>query len=136
MNMSIFAVNWLGLAGGIIWSVVLGMIWYSPRVFFPMWQKAEGITDEDMKNANPAKSMIFGLIANSFSVYVMGIVLNLTGVSSVLGGLAVSSLVSLGLITAAEINNGAFRMTKAVVFLIDGGYRLLMMAGAGILLSV
>lgn len=134
--MSIFAVNWLGLAGGIIWSVVLGMIWYSPRVFFPMWQKAEGITDEDMKNANPAKSMIFGLIANSFSVYVMGIVLNLTGVSSVLGGLAVSSLVSLGLITAAEINNGAFRMTKAVVFLIDGGYRLLMMAGAGILLSV
>jgi len=134
--MSILVVNWAALFGGILWSLVLGMVWYSPRVFFKIWQEAEGITDEDMANANSGKAMIFGLIANSLSVYVLGIIINLVEVGSTAEGIALSALLSLGLITAAEINNGAFRMTKPVVFLIDGGYRLLMMMGAGFLLSL
>ncbi len=136
MDASIFIVSWLGLAGGIVWSIVLGMTWYSPKVFFKPWQEAEGITDEDMAAANPVKSMIFGMIANSLSVYVLGIVLNLTGAAGPLPAAGVAALLSLGLVTATEINNGAFRMTKPVVLLIDGGYRLLMMVGAGILLSL
>ncbi len=136
MDASLFIVNWLGLAGGILWSLILGMVWYSPKVFFKIWQEAEGITDEDMKNANPGKAMVFGLLANSLSVYVLGTVLNLAGVDTILGGIAVAALLSLGLITASEINNGAFRLTKPVVYLIDGGYRLLMMIGAGVLLTL
>ncbi len=136
MESSIFAVNWLSLAGSLVWAMALGMVWYSPRVFFRIWQEAEGISEEDMKNANPGRAMAFGMLANSLSVYVLGIVLNLTQVQSLTGAIGVSALLSIGLVTATEINNGAFRMTKPVVYLIDGGYRLLMMVGAGILFSL
>ncbi|MBB6481851.1 DUF1761 domain-containing protein [Spirochaeta isovalerica] len=134
--MNIFTVNWLALVISIVWSMGLGMVWYSPKLFFPIWQKAEGITDEDMKNSNMGKTMIFGLTANSLSVYFFGILVNLTGIASWQGGLGLAALVSSGIITASEINNGTFRMTKPVVYLIDGGYRLLMLIPAGILFSI
>lgn len=136
MNLSFLVVSWWGLAGGIIWSFALGMLWYSPKLFFPTWQKAEGISDEELKSSKAVTAMVVGLIANSLSVYALALVLKLTGVSSVASGVGVSALISLGLVTASEINNGAFRMTKPVVFFIDGAYRLLMYIGAGALLSL
>jgi hypothetical protein len=89
-----------------------------------------------MKEANPGKAMVFGLIANSFSVYVLGIVVNLTEVSTLAGGIGLAALISIGLITATQINNGAFRLTKPVVYLIDGGYRLLMLIVPGALFAI
>lgn len=136
MDISFLILNWWGLFGAIVWSLILGMFWYSPTVFFKIWQKAENITDEDLQNSNVAKSMIFGLIANSISVYVLVVVLNLTYTDSFISDIGVAALLSIGLITATEINNGAFRMTKPVVYLIDGGYRLLMMVGSALILTL
>ncbi len=129
----IWSVNWLALVISIVWSLVLGMFWYSPKVFFRIWQKAEGITDEMMASASPGKSMFVGMIANAVSIYVLGVILHMLEAESVLMGVGVSALISVGLITATQINNGSFRLTKPVVYFIDGGYRLLMLVGSGIL---
>ncbi len=127
--------NWVTALLGVIWSIALGMFWYSPKVFFKKWQYAQGITDEMMQEGNPGKSMILGVIANAISViafcFVLGF-LNLDGWLKICG---FSLLVSIGIITASDINNGAFRMTKPVVFLIDGGYRAIMYIGIGVIYS-
>lgn len=39
--------------------LVVGFIWYHPKVFGNTWMKATGLTEEDGKNANMA--LIFGL---------------------------------------------------------------------------
>jgi hypothetical protein len=39
--------------------MVLGFIWYNPKVFGNAWKNAAGVTDEKMKGANMA--LIFGL---------------------------------------------------------------------------
>ena len=39
--------------------LLIGFIWYHPKVFGTTWMKAAGITEEDGKNANMA--LIFGL---------------------------------------------------------------------------
>ena len=40
-------------------SLVLGGIWYSPMLFAKPWQRAAGLSDEQLKSGNMA--MIFGL---------------------------------------------------------------------------
>lgn len=40
-------------------AMAIGFIWYNPKVFGTAWQKASGLTDDDIKSANMGK--IFGL---------------------------------------------------------------------------
>jgi hypothetical protein len=40
-------------------TLLLGMIWYSPKVFGPIWMKETGLTEEDLKKGSMLK--IFGL---------------------------------------------------------------------------
>jgi hypothetical protein len=36
-------------------NLVVGAIWYSPVLFYMAWKKENGLTDEDMKEVNPAR---------------------------------------------------------------------------------
>ena len=40
-------------------ALVVGFIWYNPKVFGNAWMKAAGVTDEQIKGGNMVK--IFGL---------------------------------------------------------------------------
>ncbi len=130
---TIFAVKWWVLFVNILFSMGLGMVWYSPKVFFKIWQNAQGITDQAMKEGNPGKSMLIGLGANAVSIYALGVLIRLSNADGFFQASLYGGFFALFLVTAAEINNGAFRMTKPVVYCIDGGYRVLvMMVAAGI----
>ncbi len=133
---SIFIINWWALLVNIAWSAALGMIWYSPKVFFRPWQEAVGLTEEMMKEGSPGRSMALGMLANSISVYGLGVLVKVTGAATLSVGCFFGCFLGLFIVTASEINNGSFRMTKPVVYLIDGGYRVLMMSGAGALFAV
>jgi hypothetical protein len=52
-------INLLALLLAALSSLVVGFIWYNPKVFGNAWMKETGLTEEDMKGANMAK--IFGL---------------------------------------------------------------------------
>ncbi len=53
----------------------------------------------------------------------------------ILPGAGLGALIAVGFVVASEVSNAAFRMTKPVVILIDAGYRLLFLAGAGALIG-
>lgn len=48
-------VNWLALVVAALIPLVTGFIWYGP-LFGKAWMKETGITEEDAKNMNPAKT--------------------------------------------------------------------------------
>jgi hypothetical protein len=52
-------INFLALLAAAASSMVIGFIWYNPKVFGNAWMSASGTTEEKMKGANMA--MIFGL---------------------------------------------------------------------------
>lgn len=52
-------INFLALLAAAASSMVVGFIWYNPKVFGNAWMRASGTTEEKMKGANMA--MIFGL---------------------------------------------------------------------------
>jgi len=51
--------NWLAIIVGAIIPMVLGFIWYHPKLFGRMWMDSLGFNEEDLKGGNMA--MIFGL---------------------------------------------------------------------------
>lgn len=52
-------INFLALLVAALSTVVVGFIWYNPRVFGTIWMKESGMTQEKMKGTNMA--MLFGL---------------------------------------------------------------------------
>jgi hypothetical protein len=68
-------------------ALVVGFIWYNPKVFGNAWMQASGMTDEQVKGGNMAK--IFGLallFAFLLSTALPGIVIHQMGVFSLIGG--------------------------------------------------
>jgi hypothetical protein len=51
--------NWLAVMAAALSTFLIGGLWYSPILFAKPWMRANGFTDEDMKNVNMAK--VFGL---------------------------------------------------------------------------
>lgn len=52
-------VNWLALIVATLVPMVLGFIWYNPKVFGNAWMKAADMTDEKVKGGN--MGVIFGV---------------------------------------------------------------------------
>ena len=52
-------INFLALLLAALSTLVVGFIWYNPKVFGNIWMKEAGLKQEDMKGANMIK--IFGL---------------------------------------------------------------------------
>lgn len=51
--------NWLAILVAALIPMIMGFIWYNPKVMGTAWMKATGLTEESMKSANMA--VIFGV---------------------------------------------------------------------------
>lgn len=76
-------------------ALVIGFIWYNPKVFGTAWMQAADMTEEKMKGANMGK--IFGLallFAFLLATALPGIVVHQMGALSLVGGDSASALPS------------------------------------------
>jgi hypothetical protein len=67
------AATGLAILGAALASIVIGFIWYHPRVFGGMWMRLSGITPEMVEKAKRRKLLhaFFGLFASILVAYVM-----------------------------------------------------------------
>lgn len=82
MEFNIFAILVASLS-----TLVIGFIWYNPKVFGNIWMREAGVTAAKMKGANMA--LIFGLsffYAFLISITLNGIVIHQNSVVSLIGG--------------------------------------------------
>lgn len=92
-------------------ALVVGFIWYNPKVFGNAWMNTAGLTEEQLKGGNMAK--VFGLalvFAFLLSTALPGIVIHQMGVFSLVGGDPSLALPSFEAIMADY--GGAFRTFK------------------------
>lgn len=64
-------INFLALLAAAALTLVIGFIWYSPKVFGTIWMRESGTTEDKMKGANMA--LIFGMAV--FYAFLMAMVL-------------------------------------------------------------
>ena len=72
-----FHVNWLAVAAASITPMIVGMIWYHPKVMGTVWMKATGLKEEDMRSGN--MGMIYGAALVLAFMLALFLMLNVTG---------------------------------------------------------
>lgn len=80
-------INFLAILAAAVSALVVGFIWYSPKVFGNAWMKAAGMTEEQVKGGNMAK--IFGLallFAFLLAFSMQFLTIHQTGAMGMIGG--------------------------------------------------
>jgi hypothetical protein len=128
-------VNWLAVIAAAVSMFVIGGLWYSPILFARQWQRAAGLSDEQVKGGNTA--LIFGLafvfsllMAANLAFFLAAPEITLTTAIgySVAAGLGWAAL-GLGVIAL-------FERRPLSYFLINGGYLTVAFAVMGLILGL
>lgn len=59
--MDLSTIEWLGVLVATIVVFVSGLLWFSPRAFYPAWWRAMGRTDEPGGGTGTPMALVFGL---------------------------------------------------------------------------
>ncbi|NCP05925.1 MAG: DUF1761 domain-containing protein [Flavobacteriales bacterium] len=79
--------NFLAILVAAISALVVGFVWYNPKVFGNAWMKAAGMTEEQIKGGNMAKIFVLAFIfAVLLSMSLMPIVIHQMGAYSLVQG--------------------------------------------------
>jgi hypothetical protein len=81
-------INFLAIAVAALVTLVVGFIWYHPKVFGTVWMNATGLTEDDLKKGSMLK--IFGLtiiLSLMMTMVVMSIAIHQTGAYGMIGGM-------------------------------------------------
>lgn len=87
--------NFLALIVAALSTLVVGFIWYNPKVFGSIWMKETGLTEESMKGAN--MPLMFGislLYAFLISIILQMLTIHQFGALGMIGGDATKALPS------------------------------------------
>lgn len=127
-------VNWIAVALCAVSSLILGGIWYSPILFAKPWQRAAGLSDEQLKSFNMAKTF--------------GLTLVLSFVAAAVFAMFLGTEMSVGAATAAGFSAGLcwvaasygisylFEHRPLSLWLINGGYHTLQFTLFGLILGL
>jgi hypothetical protein len=113
---------WAVLAAGLS-SMVLGALWYSPLLFGAAWMKASGMTEEQARSGNVARTMgtAFVLAVIGAAVFAMFL-----GPDATLAfGAATGVAAGLCWVAGSFGINYLFEQRPLSLFLINGGYHTL-----------
>ncbi len=87
--------NFLAILVAAISALVVGFIWYHPKVFGNAWMQAAGMTDEQIRGGNMAKIFILAFIfAILLAMTMMQMTIHQTGALSLVGGDSTAALPS------------------------------------------
>lgn len=80
-------INFLALIAAALSTLVIGFIWYNPKVFGTIWMKESGLTEEKMKEANMAVVFIMAVFfAFLISMTLQFLTIHQWGAFSMTGG--------------------------------------------------
>ena len=126
-------INWLAVLAATVASFAVGALWYSPLLFTKAWQRESGVTDERAKSSN--MPLIFaGALALTF-IATMTFAMFLGPDQSVTAGALYGLCAGLCWVTAAFGINYLFERRSFTLFLINGGYNVVMFTVMGTVLA-
>lgn len=137
----VLMVDALVALAGTVFANVLGMIWYSQKVFGKAWGEVMGMDMNDpAKMAEAKKGMVMTFVLNSIVMFVMFFVFSFTAVFAgrlnLIGSLTYAAILWLGfampISAVAALWSGKSKRLQMRMFLINIGYYLLTFLAVGL----
>lgn len=131
--MTLAGINWIAVAIGAVFSMILGALWYGP-LFGKLWLRMIGKKAEDLES-NPGM-YVFTFIAAFAGSLVLAILVNSLGITSWLWGLVAGAVVWVGVGFGGLVSTSIFSGTKFGVVLLFGIYQLIIYGVEGIVFAI
>lgn len=136
MNLNLADLNLIAVLIGIVSNMVLGALWYSPILFGNIWLKLMGKSSDDISKGNSNKSMSFAIIPAILMIFTLAITLLFIGAETILQGMLVASIMSIGYIGTSSFNLVLFEGRGVKITLIHLGYAFVSLNIASIILTL
>lgn len=132
-----FDVNFWAVLVATVVSMVLGGLWYSPLLFGNVWMNMMGIKKPDMKGKE--SQMIQGYLAGFLSALVtntiLAIVISLTGMAGISGGIVVAFLVWFGFVATYSFGSVLWESRSPSIWVLNNAYNLISLLIAGAIIG-
>jgi len=115
-------------------SLLLGGLWYSPLLFYRGWQKASGLTDEDLKRSNPAVNYSVAFVLALLISYNLAFFLG-DAATDWKWGMTAGFLAGFGFAALMFAIIAIFEMRSWKYILINGGYMVIWFTLIGFILG-
>jgi hypothetical protein len=128
---------WAILVSALV-AMVMGMLWYSPALFFKAWMKATGTTEADMaaaKNKGMSKQMSIGALLALVMSYVLANIVGFSGAATFGDGMQTGFWVWLGFVATATANAVLYERKTWAWYRITIGYYLVSLVLMGGILA-
>ncbi len=115
-------INYWAVLVAAISSFVIGGLWYAPFLFGKVWQKAVGLSDDELKSASMGKTFGISFVLSVIISYGMA---NFFGPEVNMNmGIMYGAMTALFFVIPSMGTNSLFEHHKLNLFLINAGYNL------------
>jgi hypothetical protein len=118
------SVNIVAVLAATVVSMILGMLWYSPKGFGALWMQLTGITMEQAHNTDMKVAMAKGFVNTLIGVYVVALILTLVGPASLVEGMMLGALLMLATAVPMQISGLIWEYRPVQLMYINVGYSL------------
>lgn len=124
--------HWIALLGSILIYLIVGAIWYSPKVFGEIWGEAMGFRPEEL---TPTGKAWAGAILNGIlTSIVLYLFIQLTNAATAFEGIKIAFLAWIGFTVPAQFGAVLWENRPFKVFLIHTGCMLVSLILMGLVL--
>ena len=128
-------INYLAVIVAAISTFGIGSLWYSKLLFGNAWMKAAGISEEDTKKANMAKTFGFAFVFSFIMSLNLALFLEDPETNASWGMMA-GFLASFGWVAMAIGINGLFEQKSWTYILINSGYMIVSFVFMGLIIGL
>jgi hypothetical protein len=117
-----FAVNWVGVIVGNIALLVIGFVWFMPKVFGDRWIALMGRPGEQLK---PGPDFVLSILSGTLNSFVMAVLALNLGATTAGDGILLGLVVWAGFFLSYMTANTVFAKRSWTLWGIDVGHALL-----------
>lgn len=128
--------NWLAVFVATLAAFLSGAIWYSKPFLGSQWQKAVGLSDKKIKEANMTKVMITSLVAVAVTAIAMGLLIEVLVLTNFYQGALFGAMIAIGILGANKLMQVKFERRPAIYWFITLGADVVALSLMGGLLAV
>ena len=125
-------INWLAVTIAAIVYFIIHFLWYFPFAFGNLWLRLVG--KESEPKSKIIRDTIIMIPTSFFTVLFMEMMINLTGMNSIVSALILSIIIWIGFVATIAINQNNFNDRGVKLFLIEYGFYLVGFIIAAIIL--
>lgn len=127
-------ISWIAVILSTVAGFVVGAAWYHERVLGRVWRRLVGLTEQDLRDASPARFVATGVVLFGTAL-VLNVLMVELSVLSVGGGALFGAFIALVFRVGNHIIHHGFELRPPALTIVNGVHDVVALAAAGAIIG-